>query len=88
MAENFSSVAAVSDDDAVKFGFERPEMYKQNISGTVDPYDRHVFLCYQSHEDWPPRVEASESDPLPKLLAGALKARKDDINVKVVVEIL
>ncbi|XAR58223.1 hypothetical protein NMG60_11026636 [Bertholletia excelsa] len=78
-AENFSSDAA-SDD--VKFGFQRPEMYKSSLAGTVDPYDRHLFLCYKRHEAWPSRVEGSESDPLPKLLSGALKARKDDINVK------
>lgn len=85
-AENFSSdasAAAVVDDDAVNFGFQRPEMYKANLSGTVDPYDRHVFLCYKTHEVWPPRVEASDSDPLPKLLSEALKARKNDISVKV-----
>ncbi|KAA8530192.1 hypothetical protein F0562_004900 [Nyssa sinensis] len=77
--ESFSSDAA-SDD--VKFGFQRPEMYKSDLAGTVDPYDRHVFLCYKSHDSWPSRVEDSETDLLPKLLSGALKARKKDISVK------
>ncbi|XP_059638532.1 uncharacterized protein LOC132280795 [Cornus florida] len=81
-AENFSTDSAVVDDD-VKFGFKRPEMYKANLAGTIDPpYDRHVFLCYGSYESWPSRVEASDSDLLPKLLSEALKARKNDISVK------
>ncbi|KAL3526097.1 hypothetical protein ACH5RR_014469 [Cinchona calisaya] len=78
--DNFS--AAVSEEDDVKFGFNRSEMYQSNLAGTVDPYDRHVFLCYKSHDSWPSRVEDSDSDPFPKLLATAFKARKDDIKVK------
>ncbi|PSR87556.1 Altered inheritance of mitochondria protein [Actinidia chinensis var. chinensis] len=81
-AENSSSVVAAADDE-VEFGFERPEMYKGKLAGTVDPpYDRHVFLCYKSYDCWPSRVEESDSDSLPKLLSGALKARKNDIKVK------
>lgn len=64
-------------------GFTRPEMYSENLAGTVDPYDRHVFVCYKNHEAWPPRVEASDSDPLPKLLATTVKGRKNDITIKV-----
>ncbi|KAA8548151.1 hypothetical protein F0562_004588 [Nyssa sinensis] len=79
--ENFSSNVATDEDD-VKFGFQRPEMYKSNLAGTIDAYDRHVFLCYKGHESWPSRVEDSETDMLPKLLSGALKARKNDISVK------
>ena len=83
-AENSSSVvAAAAAADEVEFGFERPEMYKGKLAGTVDPYDRHVFLCYKSYDSWPSRVEESDSDSLPKLLSGALKARKNDIKVKV-----
>ncbi|KAL7232644.1 hypothetical protein ACSBR2_010624 [Camellia fascicularis] len=81
--ENLSSDASVAAADVdVKFGFQRPEMYQSNLVGTVDPYDRHLFLCYKSCDSWPSRVEDSESDALPKLLSGALKARKNDINVK------
>ncbi|KAL6521788.1 hypothetical protein OROGR_018357 [Orobanche gracilis] len=69
-------------EDSAKYGFDRGEMYKSNLAWTVDPYDRHVFLCYKSHESWPSRVEDSDSDPLPKLLASALQARKNDISVK------
>ncbi|XP_022895104.1 altered inheritance of mitochondria protein 32-like isoform X2 [Olea europaea var. sylvestris] len=78
-SESFYTVA---DDESTKFGFERPEMYQSNLVGTVDPYDRHLFLCYKSHESWPSRVEDSDSDPLPKLLSSGLKARKNDISVK------
>lgn len=78
-SENLSTAAA---DDA-KNGFTRPEMYKENLAGTVDAYDRHVFLCYKNHEAWPSRVEASDSDPLPKLIAATVKRRKDDITIKV-----
>ncbi|XP_061357526.1 altered inheritance of mitochondria protein 32-like [Gastrolobium bilobum] len=76
-----TSAAASAVDDA-KHGFSRPEMYKDNLAGTVDAYDRHVFLCYKNHLAWPPRVEASDADPLPKSVATAFRARKNDIAVK------
>lgn len=80
-SEHITEAAPVSDE--VKFGFQRSEMYKSNLAGTVEPpYDRHVFLAYQSHETWPSRVEDSESDLLPKLLSAAIKARRDDIKYK------
>ncbi|KAK7339591.1 hypothetical protein VNO77_20269 [Canavalia gladiata] len=68
-------------DDATN-GFTRPEMYTDNLAGTVDAYDRHVFLCYKSHASWPPRVEASDADPLPKLVAATFKSRKNDMAAK------
>lgn len=70
-----------------KYGFQRSEMYETKLAGTVDAYDRHVFLCYKTPEAWPSRVEGSESDPLPKFFASALKARKNDIAVKVRVKL-
>lgn len=79
-------VPIISDEDE-KFGFRRKEMYESNLAGTVNPYERHVFLCHKSPEAWVPRVEGPESDPLPKLFAGALKARKDEFPVKVGVEL-
>ncbi|CAI9763178.1 unnamed protein product [Fraxinus pennsylvanica] len=78
-SENFSTVAT---DESTEHGFERPEMYQSNLSGTVDHYDRHLFLSYKTHDSWPSRVEDSDSDPLPKLLSSALKSRKNDIAVK------
>ncbi|XP_076935248.1 altered inheritance of mitochondria protein 32-like [Bidens hawaiensis] len=81
-----SDISTVVDDD-VSFGFQRPEMYTENLSGSVNPYGRHLFLCYKSHNDWPARVESSDSDPLPKRLAGAIKDRKNDIAVKTLLTI-
>ncbi|XP_047313820.1 altered inheritance of mitochondria protein 32 [Impatiens glandulifera] len=69
-------------DDLTKFGFQRPEMYQTNLAGSVDPYDRHIFLCYKTYQSWPPRIETSDSDLLPKLLYGAFKARRKDILVQ------
>ncbi|XP_050103762.1 TMV resistance protein N-like isoform X2 [Malus sylvestris] len=45
-------------------------------------YYRHVFLCYKTLEAWPWRIKGYESDPLPKIFASALKARKNDITFK------
>ena len=42
-----------------------------------------VLLCYKTPEAWPLRIEGSKSDPLPKFFASALKARENDITVKV-----
>ncbi|CAJ1946619.1 unnamed protein product [Sphenostylis stenocarpa] len=79
----FSLMASSADVvDDTKHGFSRPEMYKENLAGTVDAYDRHVFLCYRNHRTWPPRLEASDDDPLPKRVANVWKARKNDIAVK------
>ncbi|KDP46413.1 hypothetical protein JCGZ_10253 [Jatropha curcas] len=75
------STAILAEEDS-KFGFTRPEMYTSNLAGTVGQYDRHMFLCFKSPEEWLPRVEESETDPLPKLFSSAIKARKNDITLK------
>ncbi|GAB2278978.1 hypothetical protein Dimus_013645 [Dionaea muscipula] len=76
-------MADITPEDVAKYGFYRPEMYSSSLASTVDPpMDRHVFLCHKNYSSWPPRVEDSDSDPLPKLLSSALKARKIDIKVK------
>ena len=67
----------------VEFGFQRPEFGRQALVGTVQIYDRHVFLCYKSPDVWPSHVEAAESDRLPRLLFAALKARKGDMKKRV-----
>ncbi|CAN6464426.1 unnamed protein product [Victoria cruziana] len=64
-----------SNGNDAEFGFYRPDMYKGSLVGTVDMYERHVFLCYKTAESWPPRIEASEFDRLPRTFAAALKAR-------------
>ena len=43
--------------------------------------NRHVFLCYKTPEAWSWHIKGSESDPLPKFFASALKVH--DITVKV-----
>ncbi|KAM1015067.1 hypothetical protein ACFX1T_044800 [Malus domestica] len=50
--------------------------------------NRHIFLCYKTPEAWPLRIEGSESDPLPKFFASALKARKNDITVKTLLTVI
>lgn len=81
--DNPSSFSGESDED-LKYGFQRPEMYKESITETVDAYDRHVFLCFKSPEDWIPRVEGyTEHGLLPKIFSSGFKARKNDIAVKV-----
>lgn len=83
----FATMAS-STVDVAKSGFSRPEMYTEKLAGTVESYDRHVFLCYKNHQAWPPRVEASDDDPLPKRIATTWKARKNDIVVKVITNFL
>ncbi|XP_010251074.1 PREDICTED: uncharacterized protein LOC104593090 isoform X2 [Nelumbo nucifera] len=73
------AVADSQDTDDSKLGFKRPEMYKSSLAGTVEPYDRHIFLCYKNAESWPSRVEDAQFDRLPRLLAAVLKSRKNDI---------
>uniref|UniRef100_A0A7N1A9T2 Sucrase/ferredoxin-like family protein n=1 Tax=Kalanchoe fedtschenkoi TaxID=63787 RepID=A0A7N1A9T2_KALFE len=71
--ETFLSDLATIDAD---FGFSRPDFRIDQLAGTVDFYQRHVFLCYKSPQVWPPRIEAAEFDRLPRLLSAAVSARK------------
>ncbi|XP_043807432.1 altered inheritance of mitochondria protein 32 isoform X2 [Manihot esculenta] len=80
MADTEDISKAISAEEDAKFGFSRPEMYKSNLAGTVDQYDRHVFVCFRGPESWLPRVE--ETDLLPKLFSSVVKSRKDDIAIK------
>ncbi|TKY57412.1 Altered inheritance of mitochondria protein 32 [Spatholobus suberectus] len=65
--------AAAADPD---FGFSRPDFRQSPLAGTVEFYQRHVFLCYKNPRVWPPRIEAAEFDRLPRLLYAAVVARK------------
>ncbi|CAA7409629.1 unnamed protein product [Spirodela intermedia] len=65
-----------------EFGFQRPEFGQGKLAGTVQMYERHLFLCYKQPEVWPSHVEAAEFDRLPRLLAAALTGRKADIKKK------
>ncbi|GAB2257779.1 hypothetical protein Droror1_Dr00013939 [Drosera rotundifolia] len=81
---SYPMAAEISAEDLAKYGFDRPEMNTASLAFTVDPpLDRHVFLCYKSVADWPPKVENSETDLLPKKFSGAIRGRKNDMKVKV-----
>ncbi|KAM2708127.1 hypothetical protein EV2_045966 [Malus domestica] len=82
MVSDDLDVAVPATEDE-RFGFKRLEMFKEKLAGTVNAYDRHVLLCYKTPEAWLSCVEGSESVLLPKFFASALKARKNDIAVKV-----
>ncbi|XP_052207397.1 uncharacterized protein LOC127811513 isoform X2 [Diospyros lotus] len=66
-------------NDTAEFGFSRPGFRQSPLVGTVEYYERHVFLCYKNPQVWPPRIEAAEFDRLPRLLSAALMARKGDM---------
>lgn len=83
MADRENVLTAISAEEEAEFGFTRTEMHKSNLAGTVDPYDRHIFVCFKGPDAWLPRVEESETDLLPKLFSSAVKARKNDITIKV-----
>ncbi|KAE8697135.1 Sucrase/ferredoxin-like family protein, putative isoform 2 [Hibiscus syriacus] len=80
-----SYLSTVSTEDAASFGFTRDEMYTGNLAGTVNPYDRHLFLRHKSYTDWASRVE---EDGLPNLLSSALKSRKNDIPFKTLLTVV
>ncbi|KAL0306234.1 UNVERIFIED_CONTAM: hypothetical protein Sradi_6040700 [Sesamum radiatum] len=61
-----------------EYGFSRPDFRQGPLVGTVELYERHVFLCYKNLRCGP-RIEAAEFDRLPRLLAAALAARKPDM---------
>lgn len=82
MATSAETLAPSSVQDSSEHGFSRPEMHKETLPGTVHHYEKHVFLCYKDPQSWPPQIEISETDDLPRLLAAALKARKSDMPKK------
>lgn len=77
-----SAPEAAAGEDA-EYGFQRRGFGKGPLVGTVHQYDRHLFLCYKSPEVWPPNVEGSESDLLPRSLAGEIKTWQSSIDKKV-----
>ncbi|KAJ4982269.1 hypothetical protein NE237_033106 [Protea cynaroides] len=66
----------------IESGFLRHDFGQSSLVGTVQIYNRHVFLCYKNPLVWPPHVEAAEFDRLPRLLSAALMARKADMKKK------
>ncbi|PRQ35112.1 putative thioredoxin-like ferredoxin [Rosa chinensis] len=76
--EGLLADTSASGSDA-EFGFSRGEFRTSQLAGTVEFYQRHVFLCYKNPQVWPPRIEAAEFDRLPRLLHAAVMARRVDM---------
>ncbi|KAF3527861.1 hypothetical protein DY000_02038477 [Brassica cretica] len=74
-----------SSNDA-DYGFARPDFRSEQLAGTVQFYERHVFLCYKKPSVWPARIEAAEFDRLPRLLSAAVSARKGSMKKEVLVK--
>ena len=45
---------------------------RDELSGTVKLYHRHFFLSYKDPQRWPPQLETSENDILPRSLSVSL----------------
>lgn len=77
---SFQNEGLLSDTTSdAEFGFSRLDFRTTQLAGTVEFYQRHVFLCYKNPQVWPPRIEASEFDRVPRLLSAAVMARKADM---------
>ncbi|KAL4618559.1 hypothetical protein ACB092_06G019600 [Castanea dentata] len=74
-----SPITALDPLDA-EFGFSRLDFRTSQLAGSVEFYQRHVFLCYKNPQVWPSKIEASEFDQVPRLLSVAIMARKADMN--------
>jgi len=62
----------------------RPDLQKKKpLVGSVDHYERHVFLCYHAAESWPAKIEKGAYEPLPNSMVSALRNRKTDMPKKV-----
>lgn len=69
---DFAAASSSTNDDGVEFGFSRSEFRQYPLPGSVQFYQRHLFLCYKNPSVWPPRIEAAEFDRLPRLLSASL----------------
>jgi len=85
---SFQNEGLLCADNTTEFGFSRPDFRASQLSGTVEFYQRHVFLCYKNPKVWPPRIEASEFDRVPRLLSAAVLARKADMKKEVCVSLI
>ncbi|KAL5972436.1 hypothetical protein ACLOJK_041691 [Asimina triloba] len=82
--EGLLSAAGGDGGSDVEFGFLRPDFRQALLVGSVQMYERHVFLCYKNPQVWPPHVEAAEFDRLPRLLSAAMAARKGEMKKQVI----
>ncbi|KAB2613985.1 TMV resistance protein N-like [Pyrus ussuriensis x Pyrus communis] len=81
--DNYETMSYESDEDST-MSYESDEDTEANTQLS----NRHVFLCYKTPEAWPWHIKGFDSDPLPKFFASALKARKNDINVKTLLTVI
>ncbi|XP_070661397.1 TMV resistance protein N-like isoform X2 [Malus domestica] len=81
--DNYETMSYESDEDTT-VSYESDE----DTDDDTLSYYRHVFLCYKTLEAWPWRIKGYESDPLPKIFASALKARKNDITFKTLLTVI
>lgn len=81
--QNEGLLSADTTTSDAEFGFSRSDFRTSQLAGTVEFYQRHVFLCYKNPKVWPPRIEASEFDRVPRLLSAAVMARKADMKKEV-----
>lgn len=76
--------AAEEEDVDATHGFTRPEMIKKKpLVGSVDLYERHVFLRHNQPETWPSKVEAPGYDPLPSKFANVMRGKRNELPKKV-----
>lgn len=66
-----------------EFGFTRPGFRNSQLTGSVDFYERHVFLRYKNPSLWPSNLQGEEMDELPRLFHSVFSAYKPLINPKV-----
>uniref|UniRef100_A0A7N0ZY87 Sucrase/ferredoxin-like family protein n=1 Tax=Kalanchoe fedtschenkoi TaxID=63787 RepID=A0A7N0ZY87_KALFE len=59
-----------------EFGFTRPGFGQGLLAGSVDFYERHVFLRYKTPSLWPSNIGGEEIDELPRLLDAAVRTNK------------
>jgi hypothetical protein len=77
-------VSDVDENLDATHGFTRQEMIKKKpLVGSVDLYERHVFLRYNQPSSWPSKVEAPGYDPLPSKFVNAMRSKKNELAKKV-----
>ncbi|CAM8941182.1 unnamed protein product [Rhodiola kirilowii] len=70
------------DDDLTvdsAFGFTRPGFGQSLLAGSVDFYERHIFLRYKNPNFWPSNFGGEEIDEFPRLLNAAVSLNKANL---------
>lgn len=66
-----------------EFGFTRPGFRHSQLAGSVDFYERHIFLRYKNPNFWPSNLGGEDIDELPRLFHSAFSVNKARISTKV-----